>query len=1457
MSSILVRVVWYTVDASTQKTAYAGSAGEGRCSCGGHRAPTTREASSMAELAALAVLHRLSKFNRVRRVRIPHHVITTTTTTTKIIIKEEWTCATKCVAIDDNVQPCKVVYIVSAVPPCRPSRTDPLPITDPTPLPPYKPVSNRSTAGCSCRGFKTLSFYVMCTPKKLKLSRSFKTTCISVIQSSLEYDSGLRDPFTMDPEFCVTETLKDDQLYHLAQIKLNNQAILEGGKNKATIETAPWFVAIFQLYDMEYQFICVGSIIAPNLVISAAKPFWEKGMLSKQISTYDGLYNIAVGKYDRNFNIIDNDLTQIMDIEMIYVPNSYNKIENGLHNDDISILILAQKVSFSNGITPVCIDWNSKYNIQDGAQGQIFNWGYKKNGTESSVLLERFFPYINPSTCRKLYHRKGTVVYVTYDKFCAGPILKNINDITGAGISFLHSNSYILTGVLSLNHFVNKTSAVPGFTDIKAHVQWIRGLLKKHATVNSCVLPIVEGVVYSYEGSNDILSHGILIDRHRNVIENCELGYHKAYPNSFRYCLGKGKWLSNSEKLCFKMCPPLESDSLDIKCSHNGDHANCSNLSIPNTIATSSCKPTYIAPNGQEENPFELRCQSNGMWNKQLYRCKPCNCTFYHINILYSCLNMYINGFQPFVTIDKFCASFSLGQGVSKEDSGAGLCFFYHNSYYLTGVIFSTLVMEVAYSSILIYSCLIFGSGILCDRNLKRRQAASFCSENTEDNFYCSNGLCIELSWVCDGRKDCSDGSDETKELCARYEYGTNITTDCGKVKINNQAILEGGKNKATIETAPWFVAIFQLYDMEYQFICVGSIIAPNLVISAAKPFWKKVMLTKQISIKDGLFKIAVGKYDRNFNVIDNDLTQIMDVEMIYVPQHYNGEESELHARDISVLILANQVSFSNGVTPVCIDWNSKYNEKNGNQGQIFNWGYTTNGEQSPVLLERYLPYINQTTCRQFYFTKRNAVYVTYDKFCAGPILKSENINDITGAGISFLHSNSYFLTGVLSLNHFVNKTSAVLGFTDIKAHVQWIRGLLKKHATVNSCVLPIVEGVVYSYEGSNDILSHGILIDRHRNVIENCELGYHKAYPNSFRYCLGKGKWLSNSEKLCFKMCPPLESDSLDIKCSHNGDHANCSNLSIPNTIATSSCKPTYIAPNGQEENPFELRCQSNGMWNKQLYRCKPYCGRTYIKSETLIANGEKALIGTAPWNVGIYRLNSKNANHEMICGGSVIAPNLVISAAHCFWNKNLVSRIIPVNDDLYKIAVGKYDRNFTIIDNEFTQIMNVEMIHVHEGYYGYPGFHINDISIIVLPNRLSFSNGVAPICIDWNDKYTVVNGDQGKVVGWGRTEKGISSPILLEASLPYINYSSCRHSFTEGFEQFVTLDKFCAGFESGQGVGQGDSGAGLCFFHHDSYYLTGIVSNKDPNSNKSIAVFTEVKYHIQWISKLFNRYY
>uniref|UniRef100_A0A2S2NAE1 Peptidase S1 domain-containing protein n=1 Tax=Schizaphis graminum TaxID=13262 RepID=A0A2S2NAE1_SCHGA len=56
-----------------------------------------------------------------------------------------------------------------------------------------------------------------------------------------------------------------------------------------------------------------------------------------------------------------------------------------------------------------------------------------------------------------------------------------------------------------------------------------------------------------------------------------------------------------------------------------------------------------------------------------------------------------------------------------------------------------------------------------------------------------------------------------------------------------------------------------------------------------------------------------------------------------------------------------------------------------------------------------------------------------------------------------------------------------------------------------------------------------------------------------------------------------------------------------------------------------------------------------------------------------------------------------------------------------------------------------------------------------------------------------------------------------------------------------------------SEQGVREGDSGAGLMFLHNNSYYLTGVMSVKDPNSNDTVAVFTDIKFHIQWLRELF----
>ncbi|XP_060872108.1 uncharacterized protein LOC132946242 [Metopolophium dirhodum] len=737
-------------------------------------------------------------------------------------------------------------------------------------------------------------------------------------------------------------------------------------------------------------------------------------------------------------------------------------------------------------------------------------------------------------------------------------------------------------------------------------------------------------------------------------------------------------------------------------------------------------------------------------------------------------------------------------------------------------------------SSWIIYSCLIFGTGILCDRKLQRRQAVSSRPKNIDDKFNCSNGESIEWSLLCDGYKDCSDGSDETKDLCALYEFETNMIMDCGSVHNMKNQVTPEEADQSIIELAPWTVAVYQKFGKSYIiFLHSGSIIAPNIVIT-----WGY------------LFRNMTTQYD-NFKIgpmlkLIEDYKLLINATMIYLSTDAMTANSFNAYRSIAVIVLAIKLSLSNGFTPICIDWSSKYDIRKETQMRIIGRTINSRGDNDVIKVIQYFTHYRPATDETLSIKLNTDTHLSYG---------------FQGSGLSVLYSNRYYLTAITKDWNRRNRNNStevdIIRFIDIKPYVPWIRGILNKHVTLSSCVLPTIEGVIYSYEDSNKILSHGSLIDRHVNVIENCEVGYHKASHHSFRFCLGKGKWLSSSDKLCIKMCPPLESDSLDIECTHNGMYANCTNPSKPETIAKPSCKPLYTAPNGLEKEPLELLCMPNGTWNKELYRCNPKCGKINTINNGMIMGGGTASNGTAPWNVGVYQFNKTISNdYDLICGGSIISPNLVVSAAHCFWEKGMLSHKISVNDGQYKIAVGKYSRNITKIDNEFTKIMNVESVHLNENYRGYSWFHADDISIVVLQNTISFNILVLPCCVDWFGINTIPNGEKGMIVGWGKTEKGIASPILLEASLPYIDHRTCWEMYKNGFELYVTKDKFCAGSELGQGVREGDSGAGLSFIHSNLYYLTGVASMKDPNTNSSIAVFTDVKHHIQWIRRLYDKY-
>ncbi|XP_008189736.3 uncharacterized protein LOC100573137 [Acyrthosiphon pisum] len=179
------------------------------------------------------------------------------------------------------------------------------------------------------------------------------------------------------------------------RVNIKNQ---EGDMNKTAVETLPWNVQVYKFNKIKFIYfrMCDGSIIAPNVVISGGGCFGFHGEAANKISVRIGEFKVAVGKYDKNISKIGTEFSQIMNVETIYLKD--NNIQLG---DHIAVIVLENKFSFNNDISPICIDWNNIYNIQTGDLGKVNMLYY---------IICSFFNYINFNLKKAVWSNFYTVV---------------------------------------------------------------------------------------------------------------------------------------------------------------------------------------------------------------------------------------------------------------------------------------------------------------------------------------------------------------------------------------------------------------------------------------------------------------------------------------------------------------------------------------------------------------------------------------------------------------------------------------------------------------------------------------------------------------------------------------------------------------------------------------------------------------------------------------------------------------------------------------------------------------------------------------------------------------------------------------------------------------------------------------------------------------------------------------
>lgn len=108
--------------------------------------------------------------------------------------------------------------------------------------------------------------------------------------------------------------------------------------------------------------------------------------------------------------------------------------------------------------------------------------------------------------------------------------------------------------------------------------------------------------------------------------------------------------------------------------------------------------------------------------------------------------------------------------------------------------------------------------------------------------------------------------------------------------------------------------------------------------------------------------------------------------------------------------------------------------------------------------------------------------------------------------------------------------------------------------------------------------------------------------------------------------------------------------------------------------------------------------CGRAISDlAQPAVSNGNVTEFGEFPWHTGIYEYNTTSGGYEQICGGTLISPKVVISAAHCFSIEAKQSRKIFIKElSTIKVGLGKYYRSLNATNDILAQIEDVSFMKI-----------------------------------------------------------------------------------------------------------------------------------------------------------------